>query len=548
MRRVKPGYVVTSPRTQGKICRAVTSLRFTEQNWLWAKDLFSPSAYFEVNKSMKVVISTRVGAHETTGTGKWPVTSNHELLLSTLREAARRADQQRRSILASFTQPIEQYDTIRVFTAARLAGLGECFFWEQPAEQNALIGVGSAATIETNGTACLTDSASARRALLNDAVVTYDHPTVPAASCGPVLFGGFAFDPLSPRTPLWAGFPDGLLTLPEILLSFNANHVALTINRMIQASDDIEQHAKEVEASVGRLQAAVERTPTIPREETYDELSIHEIRPASEWMGMVASMVDMIQRGAFEKVVLAREIQVMLKDSPGAFDISTTLQRLREGYPTAYVFAIQRGERFFVGATPERLIQARDGQIHTTALAGSARRGETEEEDARIGIELLQSEKNNSEHAIVVAMVRDALKNHCTHVRVSAAPQLLKLKNVQHLKTPIAGELIPGRCILDIVADLHPTPAVGGFPRLAALEAIRSAEKLDRGWYAAPLGWIGASGHGEFAVALRSGIIDGSKARLFAGCGIVTDSDPQTELAESCLKFQVMLRALSGRI
>jgi len=125
-------------------------------------------------------------------------------------------------------------------------------------------------------------------------------------------------------------------------------------------------------------------------------------------------------------------------------------------------------------------------------------------------------------------------------------PQLLKLKNVQHLKTPILGELIPGQSILDILADLHPTPAVGGFPHQAALEAIRSTEKLDRGWYAAPLGWIGASGHGEFAVALRSGLIDGAKARLFAGCGIVADSDPQTEFAESCLKFQAMLRALGG--
>jgi isochorismate synthase len=207
---------------------------------------------------------------------------------------------------------------------------------------------------------------------------------------------------------------------------------------------------------------------------------------------------------------------------------------------------MQRGERFFVGATPERLIQARNGQIHTMALAGSARRGETEEEDVQIGTELLQSGKNNSEHAIVVAMMREALKKHCTHVHISVAPQLLKLKNVQHLKTTISGELIPGRCMLDIMADLHPTPAVGGFPQQAALEAIRNIEKLHRGWYAGPLGWIGASGHGEFAVALRSALIDGKEARLFAGCGIVADSEPQAEFAESCLKFQVMLRALGG--
>jgi isochorismate synthase len=263
-------------------------------------------------------------------------------------------------------------------------------------------------------------------------------------------------------------------------------------------------------------------------------------------METVANMVEKISHGAFEKVVLAREINVILDGSPGVIDISTTLQRLRESYPTASVFAMQRGERFFVGATPERLVQARNGQIYTMALAGSARRGETAEEDVQIGSELLQSGKNNNEHAIVVAMMREALKKHCTHVHISAAPQLLKLKNVQHLKTSITGELIAGRCMLDIMEDLHPTPAVGGFPRYAALEAIRNAEKLDRGWYAGPLGWIGASGHGEFAVALRSGLIDGREARLFAGCGIVADSEPQAEFAESCLKFQVMLRALGG--
>ena len=381
---------------------------------------------------------------------------------------------------------------------------------------------------------------------MNDAVVTYAPATMPTPGSGPVLFGGFAFDPLSPRTQLWAEFPGGLLILPRFLLSYSANHVTLTINRMIQASDNIEQSVQEIEAGMRHLQAAIERAPITPREETFNQFSIHEVQPASEWMEMVANVVGMIQQDAFEKVVLARDIQVVLNDPAGAFDISATLQRLRESYPAAYVFAVQRGERFFVGATPERLVQAQDGQIHTMALAGSARRGETAGEDAQLGTELLQSEKNNSEHAIVVAMVREALESHCTNVRVSAAPQLLKLKNLQHLKTPIAGELVPGRCILDVLADLHPTPAVGGFPRHATLETIRNTEKLDRGWYAGPLGWIGAGGHGEFAVALRSGLIDGSKATLFAGCGIVSNSDPQAEYAESDLKFQVMLRGLGG--
>lgn len=493
----------------------------------------------------KGYITEPIGTFDTTSeSGQWAIVAHHEPLLSTVQEAARRAAQQQRPVLASFIQPVTWSDTIRVFTAARLAGLGESFFWEQPAAQNALIGVGAATTIETQGGARFSTSASARRALLDDAVISCAASFTSTANSGPILFGCFTFDPLSPRTPLWADFPDGLLILPEILLSYNAHRVALTINRMVDASDDIECCVREIEARIGQWQAGMEQIPAVHNPTTHGELAIREM-PPGEWMRMVANTVEMIQQGAFEKVVLARDIQITRNDAAGAFDISSILQQLRESYPTAYVFAIQRGEQFFVGATPELLVRAQDGRVHTMALAGSAQRGETAEEDAWIGTELLQSEKNKREHAIVVNMMQHALRNHCMNVDASAAPQLLKLKNVQHLETPITGELIPGRCVLDILADLHPTPAVGGFPREAALEVIRHVEKMDRGWYAAPIGWISESGSGEFAVALRSGLVHGNKARLFAGCGIVADSDPQNEFAESCLKFQAMLRALS---
>jgi isochorismate synthase len=494
---------------------------------------------------MKVEISNPLKEQISNDTGQLPFTIDHEVLIKTLHEAASRSIQDQRTVLASFTQQIEWHDTIQAFSASRQAMLGECFFWEQPAEQTSLIGIGAVKTIETNGSTCFTDSASAWRDLMNEAVISYAPETELTPGSGPIVFGGFAFDPLSPRTQLWSEFPGGLLILPRFLMSYNANHVTLTMNNMIQATDNIELQALKIEEDLSRLQTAIEHNSNLPREQTSSKFSIHERRPASEWMAMVAKVVERIQQGAFEKVVLARDIQLKMDDSTDVFDINLTLQRLRESYPTAYVFAIQRGEHFFVGATPERLVLAQDGQIHTMALAGSVRRGETEIEDEQLGVELLQSEKDKNEHAIVVTTVLETLKNHCVNVRVSAAPQLLKLKNLQHLQTPITGELIPGRCILDVMADLHPTPAVGGFPRQAALEEIRNTEMLDRGWYAGPLGWIGASGHGEFAVALRSGLINGTKATLFAGCGIVAHSEPQVEYAESWLKFQVMLRGLS---
>ena len=495
---------------------------------------------------MKVEISNLSKAQKLADSTQLSFTLDHELLIKTIQEAIRRSTEKQQSILASFTQKITWLDTLQAYSGARIANLGECFFWEQPAEQTTLIGIGAATTIETNGTGCFIDSATQWRGLMNDAVICYTAGTDHIPGSGPLLFGGFAFDTQKPRTETWSGFPDGLLILPHFLLSYDANYVTLTINCLIQTTDSAELQVQQIEEDLSKLQNAIKQNSSISHEQSTKHFSIHVNRPALEWTNMVAAVVEKIRMGTFEKVVLARDIQLVLDDPTETFDIASTLQRLREHYPGAYVFAIQRGERFFIGATPERLVLAQDGQIHTMALAGTVRRGETEIEDTRLGTELLQSEKNINEHVIVVTMVQEGLKKHCTNVYVSSTPRLLKLKNVQHLQTPITGDLIPGRCILDVMSELHPTPAVGGFPREAALEEIGNTEQLDRGWYAGPLGWIGASGHGEFAVALRSGLVDGTKATLFAGCGIVSSSDPQIEYEESWLKFQVMVRGLGG--
>ncbi len=504
---------------------------------------------------------------------QWPIYCNREQLLITLREAVSRSARLDRGVLASFTQPIEYCDALSIFTSS--TGLGERFFWEQPSEQSALVGVGTATTIETHGITRFTAAAAAWRVLLHEAVIryspgsrsgrdegggshdksgSYTPVSPPNHSSGPLLFCGFAFDPVCSHTQLWEGFPDGLLVLPHLLLSCQAGRATLTINKIVQASDDIEHDVEEIAVSVMRLRAATELAgtslATTPAERPGSvlqvPLSAQDLLSADEWMEQVAETVKMIQHGAYEKVVLARGVRVTPATPTGAFDVSATLNRLRRSYPGAFIFAMQRGERYFVGATPEQLIRAQDGKIQTMALAGSAPRGTTEEEDRRIGTELLQSKKNKAEHASVVTMMREALANLCTKLWVADTPQLLRLKNIQHLETPIVGELIPGRCILEAIEGLHPTPAVGGFPHQAALEAIRAGERLDRGWYAGPIGWVGANGNGEFAVALRSALIDGAEAMLFAGCGIVADSDPQSEYDESCLKLQVMLRGLGG--
>ena len=313
---------------------------------------------------------------------------------------------------------------------------------------------------------------------------------------------------------------------------------------LMGASDDVEQYANQISTDLLRLSAILAKP--IPLSNSDDRNTrqppTNDLISPSIWKSMVRNAVHSIQNGAYEKVVLARGMQVLSDD---AFDIGITLNRLRASHPHAYVFAIQRGERYFVGATPERLVQVSDGQIRTMALAGSAPRGRTQEEDRRLGMELLHNTKNHGEHAIVVTMVYNALKHLCSRMKIADTPKLLRLQNIQHLHTLIVGELLPGQGILGALQSLHPTPAVGGFPRDIALAVIRDNEHLDRGWYSGPIGWIDTNGNGEFAVALRSALIDGTTATLFAGCGIVADSNAESEYTESCLKLAVMLRALS---
>jgi isochorismate synthase len=480
---------------------------------------------------------------------EWPPYSQRESLLTILRQASHQAATLAHEILVSFTQPVDICDPLHIFSACQSLQMGECCFWELPTERRAFVGIGIVTSIETSGTNSFSAAATAWRKLQRYTISGHsgEHSSDGASSdtYGPILIGGFAFDPLRPRTNLWSDFPDGSLVLPSLLFHVQQDHATLTISRILQPTDDIEAYADEMLESLRRLYTAAKALPPERLQEKAAEtvpLTLHDLLPTSAWKDLVAGTTSKIQQGAYQKVVLARGVQATSETRP--FDISAILQRLRESYATAYVFAIQRGDHYFVGATPERLLIARDGQIQTMALAGSAPRGTTEEEDRRLGEELLHSEKNKGEHDIVVATLRDALAQICSEVWIADTPELLRLKNIQHLKTPIVGKLKPGHNILEAIQELHPTPAVSGFPREAALTEIREHEQLDRGWYAGPVGWIDANGNGEFAVALRSALLNSHTATLFSGCGIVADSNPESEYAESCWKLLVMRRGL----
>lgn len=254
------------------------------------------------------------------------------------------------------------------------------------------------------------------------------------------------------------------------------------------------------------------------------------------WLETVAAATKAIAAGELDKVVLARDLAVWCEEP---LDPRALVRNLSQRFPGCYTFACDG----LVGATPELLVRRTHGTVESLCLAGTSRRGADAGEDSALGAALLDSGKNQREHALAVASVRAALAPLTDHLTVEG-PALLRLDNVQHLATRLHGRAGGGHSALQLAAALHPTAAVGGTPTAAALEYIRDLEGLDRGRYAAPVGWLDARGDGEFGIALRCALVHHTRARLYAGSGIVAGSLPEAELEETRLKFRAMESAL----
>jgi isochorismate synthase len=244
-----------------------------------------------------------------------------------------------------------------------------------------------------------------------------------------------------------------------------------------------------------------------------------------------------MKNGFLEKVVLAREITLSFDTAPS---ICQMLERLTRLAPETTRFALRRGPCTFLGATPERLVMRLGSEIRTEALAGSIRATDTGAAD-----QLFHSDKDRHEHHLVVEEIERKLCSLGARAERSPHPQIRQLRQVLHLFTPITARLLGPPHVLTLAAKLHPTPAVGGVPEPAARQFIRHHEGFERGFYAGAIGWFDAAGDGEFLVALRSGLLEGITFRLYAGAGIVSDSDPEREFDETQLKFESLLDALS---
>lgn len=438
-------------------------------------------------------------------------------------EAARRAE----AILLSYSRPAAPVDALRLYRRTVHAG-HDAAYWEQPARNSVMVAAGSARTLVLHGARRFVDAATEWRALTASAVSNRrDHL---------VALAGFAFAAEATRAAHWSAFGDGALVVPELLYRCDAGRARVTLNVIVQPG-------QSPDSVCFRLASLLDQ-PAGETEPYAQVVCTGERRSAAvrQWSDAVIALTQAIEAGSVEKVVLAREVTLR---AHGDIDEAAALARLRDGYPTCTVFAFRRGGASFIGATPERLVRVEGRKVHAACLAGSARRGAGPQDDETIGAALLADGKERREHNLVVSMISGALKPLCRDIDIPSEPVLMRIANVQHLVTPIEGTLRRDVGVLELVDRLHPTPAVGGMPRDAALRAIGEREQFDRGWYAGPVGWVAASGDGEFAVALRSALVTGREARLFAGCGIVAGSDPQREYEESSLKLRPMLWALN---
>lgn len=368
----------------------------------------------------------------------------------------------------------------------------------------------------------------------------------------PRLFGGVQFAP-SAEAPAgassaaaesgpWRSFPDASFALPRWLLSTlsGRSYLQLSIrwHELRQPQPILDELAviERVLESTKLLDDSnrAPRAPAVPSH-------LSELGPQA-WRALVEEALAQISAGALAKVVAARQSHLVTE---GEFDIAAILRNLRGTYPNCTRFAFQRGSSVFLGATPEKLVGLSGTRVTADALAGSCARSAAGEEQRTVQA-LLMDDKERREHAHVVAAIRGALTEYSEVLKVPHEPSIRTLPNIHHLWTPIQAELRQKMHVIELLATLHPTPAVCGVPRDAAARWIAAHEHTPRGWYAAPVGWFNGAGDGAFCVAIRSAVVEPRQAWLFAGAGLVAGSDPVREYRETAAKQRAMLTALGS--
>ncbi len=369
-----------------------------------------------------------------------------------------------------------------------------------------------------------------------------------ACTTPPRWFGGFAFAANRVGDP-WQAWPAAKLMLPVFQLElpctdegFNLSILpetlatVVTYSCTVQEGDSVERILQQFEQDFANWQR-IEPPHEVFREGNGTAVAALD---QTAWVNAVRDSAQAIANHELRKVVLAR-LEVCRVPSAGT---EAWLPRLLATSGSATAFAVAHHEDLFIGASPERLVRVADGEVSVDCLAGSRPRGQTDAMDAELGRALLDSPKDQAEHRVVVDWVRSKLAPLTQSLELPNQPRLKRMETVQHLHTPAQGRLYDGVDVLDVAFALHPTPAVAGDPADRAQHVIARYEPVDRGWYAGSVGWVDAAGNGEFVVALRSALVQGEQAILYAGAGIMADSDPLQEWQETGWKLRPMRRVM----
>lgn len=451
-----------------------------------------------------------------------------------LRAPIERALARRRRAVVSITAPVEGIDPCATVFASRLAS-DRWFCWEQPDREFALAALGVAHEVASRGADRFRDVA---RECLGGETVFEEPPGLPAGA-GAVWVGGFAFAPGGGDTSPWASLAPASLVLPELSICRSGGETFLTLNAVVRPGDDAGGIERSLQARLASL-----RTDPLPLLDPHptSRVEIESVRPPGEFERTISAATERIGAGEMSKVVLAREVLVT---AGAAIDLAAVFGAMREQFSSCFCFCCGTPEAAFLGASPELLLRRSGAGVSTVALAGSTRRSSDPAVDDHLGEQLLRSDKDRREHAIVAERIARTLRPHAVWVETAAEPEIVKVANIQHLATPIVAQLAEPRSAVELAGLLHPTPAVGGEPAAAAAAVIGELEQMDRGWYAGPVGWMDATEDGEFCVALRSALVRNREARLFAGAGVVAGSDPAAELAETEIKLEALLPLLS---
>lgn len=507
-----------------------------------------------------------------------------EVLRRALEAAVRRARDSGQTQWLAHVDVATPFDPLVCYARC---GLQDRYYWERAEPERCFFALGNVDEIESSGPGRFEDV----DAWASDLRARLHWCGADRSSESPLFLGGFGFADEAGSPSEWKSFPAARFVLPATLGEVVGSEARWIEILRVEPGGDVDSILSEWAHRVERRAAltssldahssrgaSTEADPDLLSRigawPSGPEYRVRSDRPHSVFIGQVAAALETIEGGSLEKVVLARRLEV---DHDGDLEIPLFLENLRAMYPTCTLVAVGRGEDTFLAATPETLVRLKGDAVETAALAGSAPRGRTPDEDEELAADLRSSAKEQREHAHVVGSICDALGRYCDTVEAPSRPALRQLFGIQHLETPIEARLrrpsgtdeankankasgaerSRATGVLALVNALHPTPAVGGVPQAAAVEWLRRFEGLDRGWYASPIGWLDANveggGGGDFSVALRSALIRGAgapsagtgRAYLFAGAGIVPGSDPEKELAETRIKLRALLAPLT---